>query len=182
MLRPFWRVSITMNDEPEDLLVLPPIDESLKDKLIVLNAHVPESTPLPQSIEERRNFCYAIASELPAFVQALLNFEIPKELRSSRFGVTHYHNPRILEVLDDSTPETKLLEMIKSEIVGPWTGTAAELQSELQGTRSDVRYEAQKLLHWYGATGTYLGRLSKKYPQRFKLTRTSDSRKWEILP
>jgi hypothetical protein len=27
-IEPFWRVSITVNDEPEDLLILPPIDES----------------------------------------------------------------------------------------------------------------------------------------------------------
>ena len=38
-LRPFWRVSISLNDEPENLMILPPMDESLNDKLMLLRAH-----------------------------------------------------------------------------------------------------------------------------------------------
>jgi hypothetical protein len=37
-LKPFWRLSITLNDEPENLLILPPLDESLGDKIMLLRA------------------------------------------------------------------------------------------------------------------------------------------------
>jgi hypothetical protein len=39
MLEPFWRVSMSLNDEPENLMVLPPYNKSMKDKLILLKAH-----------------------------------------------------------------------------------------------------------------------------------------------
>ena len=55
-LTPFWRLSISVNDEPENLMVLPPIDESIEDKLILLKAY---STPMPmptETLEERHRF------------------------------------------------------------------------------------------------------------------------------
>ena len=39
-LRPFWRLSISLNDEPENLMVLPPVDESLSDKLMLLDRRI----------------------------------------------------------------------------------------------------------------------------------------------
>ena len=41
-LTPFWRLSISVNDEPENLMVLPPIDESIEDKLILLRRSAPQ--------------------------------------------------------------------------------------------------------------------------------------------
>jgi hypothetical protein len=35
-LRPLWRVTVSLNDQPEDLQVLPPFDGSLEDKFILL--------------------------------------------------------------------------------------------------------------------------------------------------
>ena len=40
-LTPFCRLSISVNDEPENLMVLPPIDESIEDKLILLRQTAP---------------------------------------------------------------------------------------------------------------------------------------------
>jgi hypothetical protein len=34
-LTPFWRLSISVNDEPEKLMILPPIDESLSGVAII---------------------------------------------------------------------------------------------------------------------------------------------------
>ena len=48
MLKPFWRVTISLNDEPEDLHVLPPIDPGIEDKLILLRSYKQElPMPLP---------------------------------------------------------------------------------------------------------------------------------------
>src|SRR5690242_19598043 len=35
-LEPLWRTTITLNDEPENLLILPPFDESIIDKIILM--------------------------------------------------------------------------------------------------------------------------------------------------
>jgi hypothetical protein len=37
-LDPIWRMTISLNEEPESLQVLPPLDESLEDKIIILRA------------------------------------------------------------------------------------------------------------------------------------------------
>ena len=64
-LKPFWRVTISLNDEPEDLLVLPPLDDGIRDKLILLaitdgppprptaESPVPEKRPIAEMREAR---------------------------------------------------------------------------------------------------------------------------------
>src|SRR5262249_18990753 len=44
------------------------------------------------------------------------------------------------------------------------------------------QYEARRLLDWNNATGTYLGRLAKKLPQRVRQHRSAQSRTWIIAP
>jgi hypothetical protein len=183
MLRPFWRVTITMNDEPENLMILPPLDESLQDKLMLFK--VTQSTmPMPTtSMDQRKQFWSRLTSELPAFCAFLESYKIPLDMRSERFGVTHYHHPDLLAELDASTPERRLLNMIDAELTGPeWTGTASDLQALLTGKDSGCSYEARNLLKWSNACGTYLGRLAKKYPDRIKHNRTMTGRFWHIYP
>ena len=61
-LKPFWRVSISCNDEPESLMILPPIDESLSDKVIIFQAKK-KPMPMPTQTDEIRTeelFWYAL--------------------------------------------------------------------------------------------------------------------------
>src|SRR5207248_6855214 len=78
-LTPRWRVSITLNDEPERLLVLPPIDEDIHDKITLLNV-TKRDMPMPtNSAAEVHGFWNVILAELPAFVHYLVEWEISKE-------------------------------------------------------------------------------------------------------
>ena len=111
-------MSITLNDEAENLMILPPIEESLKDKIILLRAN---KAQMPMDTSERagrERFWAALLAELPAFVQFLLDYAIPPELVCQRFGVTHYHHPELLEAIDGMSPETKLLAIIDTELFG----------------------------------------------------------------
>ena len=47
-LKPFWRMSISCNEEPENLMILTPMDDSLADKMIILKAYR-NPMPMPQS-------------------------------------------------------------------------------------------------------------------------------------
>jgi len=186
-LKPFWRLSITLNEEPENLLILPPLDESLQDKIILLKAQK-KPMPMPTITREGRSqFWKTLISELPAFIWFLTRWEIPPELRSERFGVTHYHHPELLAELETMAPENKLLEIIDMyfHISGrdseKWQGTAAELESQLLNSQ-DVGAESRKLLNWPNATGTYLGRLMRKHPDRIEFDRSADRRGWIIKP
>ena len=92
---------------------------------------------------------------------------------SQRYGITHYHQPEILEALGTFAPETKLLEMIDTELFdslapGSWESTAIQLERVLVSDNSKVCREARRLLSFPVACGTYLGRLQKLHPQRFK--------------
>lgn len=184
-LKPFWRLSITLNDEPENLLILPPIDDSLEDKIILLKA---KKAGLPADIgtaEGRVRYWSQLMRELPMFLDALVQFPIPAALQSGRFGVKHFQHPTLIAALSEMSPEMRLMGLIdaaltEQEHVGQWTGTATELEQLL--SESKVGFEARRLLDWSNATGTYLGRLARKLPNRVQAQRTNSARQWTVYP
>ena len=186
-LTPFWRLSISVNDEPENLMVLPPIDDSIEDKLILLKASATQ-LPMPTgTMEERKAFWDTLISELPAFVAFLESWPIPPELQSQRFGITHFHHPDLLHALDDLAPETQLLDLIDGELfTGPlsdtWEGKAEELEKRLTGSESGSAYATRRLLGYRAACGTYLGRLARKQPERVNRRTLDGHTLWKIQP
>jgi len=184
-LTPIWRLTISLNDEPENLLILPPLDESLIDKIMLLKV---AKRPMPMATQtdaQKKAFWDALLAELPAFLWYLEQWEIPVELKSQRFGITHFHHPELLAAIETLAPETRLLALLDAELFsGPvnsaWEGTAEELERRLINGESS--YEARRLLDWDNATGTYLGRLESKHPDRIQKLRTATRRLWKINP
>lgn len=180
-LEPFWRSTITVNDEPENLMVLPPIEDSIEDKLILLRANRC-AMPMPTAtLTQREAFLAVLVSELPAFCAYLDNWEIPLALVSERFGVTHYHHPDLLQAIDELAPETRLLQLIDATCFDGKSSmrvTAQELESELTANGALSMYEARRLLYNQTTCATYLGRLAKKHPERVQQDRTACSRHW----
>jgi len=163
-LRPCWRLMIALNDEPEALLVLPPITEDIGDKISLFRCHK-RPLPMPAHTQEQRDEFFAkLMGEIPAMLHWLENWQIPEELREERCGVRAIHHPSILSGLHELSPEGALISLIDTAeaaggIVLPWTGTAAELKSILCSTHATAR-DAEKLLGgWIAATGSYLGKL-----------------------
>jgi hypothetical protein len=199
-LSPFWRLTISCNDEPEDLAILPPLDESLSDKLILLKAYPGPMPMQTTSDDDRVSFRNKIASELPAFVDFLLTQEIPDRIRSPRYGVREYHNPEIVEAIEELSPEERLKELIdntgrvfdadqplgkvKERRPAPiaWEGTATQLEMLLR--RDDtIRLEADKLFSTPKSCSMYLGKLVNRYPSRFKkIDRKNNRRRYRIDP
>ena len=184
-LPPFWRLTITVNNEPENLMVLPPIDDSIEDKLILLKANKRPMPARTSTMAERTAFWNGLTAELPAFVDYLLQWEIPVELRSERFGITHYHHPDILRAIDDLAPEKRLLTLIDAELFKAsaprqWQGTAEELEKLLTDRDASTSYGARQLLTFNTACGVYLGRLARKHPDRVGEKRIATGRRWTI--
>jgi hypothetical protein len=191
-LEPFWRLTISLNEETENLMILPPWDDSIEDKVILFKATSYEM-PMPTlTNEDRQAFWDALTGSLPAFVDFLLKYEIPEKLSSHRYGITHFHHPDILEALGALAPETRFLELIDAEIfkyvlpsgrpTDPWEGTASKLELNLTDDISGVRYPARQLLSWQGACGTYLGRLQRRHPKRITFRKSHRDRIWKIYP
>jgi hypothetical protein len=181
----FWRLSISLNDEPDALRVLPPLDKDVADKLILLLANK-NPFPMPTTTtEEKERFWATIMDELPAFLHWLLNeFVLPKALQDDRYQVKTCHHPKLREALENISDEHSLLALI-DEILWEdskrkrWVGTANDLHALLMENQR-TRSRANKLLSWANATGTLLGKAKKLKPDRIKEKRTATVREWEI--
>ena len=182
-LEPLWRLTISCNDEPEHLLTLPPLDESILDKIIMLRCSRPETPFNDGTPTGRRDYWNRLVSEVPAFVHHLLGWQIPEHLACSRFGVKAFQHPALVEALLELSSERKCLSLIEMAVDLPWEGTAEELERLLR-EHSSTRYEAGQLLKWQAALGTFLGRLSKTDPERvMRMPREHGGRRqWTIRP
>ena len=191
-LRPVWRMTLSLNDEPERLLVLPPLTSDVRDKIIVLkvNKHpMPMPTDTPELTE---TFWDTLVSELPAFLHYLESWTIPADIADSRYGVRAFQHPEIVEKLEETTPEIRMLELIDGDIFSnrmnriPWTGTAAELTRRLMRENAECRDEARRMFSWGGACGTNLGRLEKSTAAyvsgRVTSRRVNGIRHWSVSP
>lgn len=183
--RPCWRMLLALNDEPEALLVLPPITEDIFDKITLFRCH---KRPLPMAahtLEEREAFFAKLISELPGLLSWLESWEIPAEITEERCGVRWLHHPAILAALHELSPEGQLINLIDAANTGgqlplPWIGTAAELKGVLCHAVTIAR-EAEKLLGtWHAAAGSYLARLEGERVKRLPLR--DGVQRWQILP
>jgi hypothetical protein len=100
-------------------------------------------TPRMTKIERRAGRFPALRAELPHFVDFLTKWQIPTNLISHRYGITHHHHPEILDALGTLAPETRLLEIIDTELfdspaAGGWEGSASQLERLL--TRATNAY------------------------------------------
>lgn len=191
-MNPLWRVSVTLNREPENLCVLPPLDDSLADKFGLLMA---EKKPMPLpvgTLAQKAVFRDTIAAELPAFARWLLAWTPPVDMQDDRFGVLAFHHPEILAALNANAPEVKLLALVDADQTllkdgdGNWllerVCSSEDVEQILVEGRG--RFSAMRLFHWQGACGSYLGKLasSKLYENRVKANGHDLARTWTIYP
>lgn len=196
-VHPFHRISITINDHPEKMKVLPPLTGDFTEKLIMLQAKEALEfwMGFDNHADPRRAVREAISAELPAFCHQLLKMEIPQEMRAGndgrRYGVRSHVPEDLASMLFEQEPESHLLLLIDQELFGPkspyageqWKGTAEDLKQFLTDDVRASRASAQRLLGTYAtACGQLLGRLKEKYPSRFSQHRTASSRDWIIAP
>lgn len=183
---PFWRVTISLNDEPENLAVLPPIDESLKDKITLLRAFRFTPPYDADDIPARNAWRAKLSAELPAFVAWLRGYRVPSNRVNVRYGVNAFQDDELCGALEDLSPEQRLLQLIDN--LRPWgadnlpfEGTASELEEIL--LTKDKLGRVAKLLYFQTACGTYLSRLEHRQPGRFTSEKQPKmSRKYKILP
>jgi len=190
----FRRLSISCNDEPENLLILPPLDVSIRDKISIFKIN---GGPMPmptETDEERKAFRTAIHKSLPGYKHYLVNSKIPDEIRGTRYAVKEYQHPDILDVLNALSPEQRLEDIIDACLFNtglgpveqvkakPWEGSATDLERELTNDNSLMKHEARKLFCFNNAGGTYLHRLSNRKPEKYRQVRTHDKRLWTIAP
>ena len=91
-LRPLCRLMILLNDDPEHLMVLPPLDGDIDTKLMLFKVEAHEM-PMPTATPENEEaFMGTMVKELPAFVHYLDGWTVSKNIADPRLGVEHYHD------------------------------------------------------------------------------------------
>jgi hypothetical protein len=113
-VKPFWRVSISLNDEPHNLAVLPELDPSLEDKIHIFLC---EKHPIPivSSGKGSEKLREAITEELPHFLHYLLHeHNIEEEISCDRYGVKAFVHAEIKENLEDIDSAGFVYEILES--------------------------------------------------------------------
>lgn len=175
----FRRLTLSVNDEPENLLILPPMDASVSDKLALLRCQMAELS------DDRAENVRRFTAELPAVRAMLMRRQVPAARRDKRFGVVAYHNPELMESVSTLEPHARLLAImddvlwrntgIANEI---WTGTTEEMERTLR--QSEFGFAVEKLLHFSTACGVYLDRLARKHPDRITSVKKRGRTHWRV--
>jgi hypothetical protein len=155
--------------------------------LLLLCKSCPENFPGPDE-DERADFLRRIKEELPAFVDFLLSWEIPPELRQSkhaaRFGHDHFHHPQLAASLFEQESESSLLYILDecAELYSgdAWGWKSAEALQEQLLDNPRFGAQARKLFSFHNACGSYLGKLKAKFPKRFQTKHTNRGNLWMI--
>jgi hypothetical protein len=130
------RVIVTCNDDAISLDILPSLDLSNQDKLILLKCKKPDV-----SFDDAEGI---VASELPAFCRWMLSWEIPEELLGSpRFGIKEYLHPILVAAANERSPASQFLSVLRKHMQyfadnktmnqgsDTWVGGAVQLTIDL---------------------------------------------------
>ncbi|MBK1854990.1 hypothetical protein JO972_08465 [Verrucomicrobiaceae bacterium 5K15] len=169
-MRPVWRVMVCCNETPENLSVIPPLEDGIEDKIMLLKVST-VTPPMPACTpEERDDFAAALTAELPAFMHFLENLKLPEHLIDSRSGVIALKDPELLDAVTDISPEKRLENLLHLSITQDFMGldvgesrwmTAVEVQGKLQDRDTPTSYQASSLLKFDANAGRYLASLVK---------------------
>lgn len=183
ILAPCWRLTISVNDESENLVMLPPLDNSIEDKIMLFKVQQAEMPMECDSPEGRSAFWDALLEELPGFIYFVEEmYKIAPVHKCPRFGIKAFHHPSIVEVLEDMAPEARLAELIDVVIQPngvPWRGTLQELETRLLDDPT-YRSRVEKLLSYPTALKTYMRRLHTARPDNYFRTKTNGRSVWSV--
>jgi hypothetical protein len=174
------RVIITCNADPESIRILPDVEMSLLDKVMLFKVATVE-----------RDFTDAadrIRAELPFFAGFLRDYEIPEHCRGdARFGVKCYHHAELIETAQQSGRTAAFIELLErfkrsifsNDSVEEWTGSATDLLAEMMADEATKHVAAK---YTPDQIGRRLGQLKAQgypiwYERSSDLTRT---RVWSI--
>lgn len=182
-LTPFVRLTLSLNDHPSALLVLPSLDSDVKDKIILLRANAVNFEKRIKRFGSFAAWLDAARGEMPAFAWKLRRWSIPDSLADTRYGVVSFHDPDLVCEVDDLSDEERLLALVDTYIfthVGPdfFEGTSTQLEADL--SKAIGPHAALHMAKYAGRFGHLVAILLKKYPTRIE-RRRAHSNKWNYL-
>jgi hypothetical protein len=189
---PHWRLIVACNDEHENLLVLPEVNESMEDKFLLLHCIDHEMPENPKTGKERQDFFQRIVDCIPGFLWWMQNQCAWRgEFEDKRMQITGWQDPTLLQKLNGLSSEWGLLEMLdmiepwNGSADGFWEGTSSEMQSLLAGD-DRTRQQAGRLFSYPAACGRFLGHLADRLcPERVQRSKGANGKHgviWRVFP
>lgn len=121
LIKPFHRFIRLMNLEPATLATIPPLDDGIEDKLILLLGRPMQDGPLAGEMMLPRWFdkiSARMAEELPGFIHYLIEeFQLSPHLKDpgQRYAVRSYKNADLIAMIADGSPEQYILHRIDND-------------------------------------------------------------------
>jgi hypothetical protein len=133
------RIVVTLNEDPESLRLIPNVDVSILEKLMLFRAGEKKIQFFSQPEMEQ-----LLQRELPHFLRWLLDWTPPAhcfEGADVRFGLAPYAEPSLLQAANLSSGKSVFVEILtrwlkeffteKSPSAAHWEGTATELRMQM---------------------------------------------------
>ncbi len=133
--RAYWRgrISCTLNDDPVSMRLLPDLDMSIKDKLMLFKCN--------SGFNFTHDIKQTVQKELPAFAAWLLANETDPELKEVRFGVKAYVNSELEDTARGDSRYSHIIELLSMfrETLNDdsWEGTCSELMVVLSANENN---------------------------------------------
>jgi hypothetical protein len=191
-LDPRWRLSISLNDEPDRLAMLPPLDDAdIADKVILLRCY-PVTRPSDDLEQER--WIKQLIEEIPVFLHDAITMQVPDELRELdgvRFGLRSFLHPGLMADMNANESESTAMAVIDKLLF--WSPDDKAIEDSASNIRlmmvdkasgeSAMRAEVDRLFPNELRVGGVLSRIMTRYPGRVeKPERHGNKRFWRILP
>lgn len=173
-LEPFVRTVILINSRLADIRVLPPLDSGMADKLIVFKTIGPGFGEIAADDEAYGQRMDDLIAAIPDYLGWLENWEIPAEIKESRYGVASYHNPEVKAGLAELGLEFELVQLVhraRDFVFGERKTTAIKTSSGLFSTfmRGDqLRYEVLAIARTAAVFGKIMSSAADHFPDVFK--------------
>jgi hypothetical protein len=129
------RVVVTCNLDDESMRIIPNAEQSLLDKIMLFKIQTRDGVDF-QALYD------ALPDELPCFARWLLSWDptVDGVLEYSRYGITAYHHPELLESARSVMPSYSFYELLVVYLEGyfkeypkqlKWCGTPTQLVREM---------------------------------------------------
>jgi hypothetical protein len=178
-LKPIWTMSMSTNDEPSNLLCIPPIDESLEDKIALLKTICIDS-PWTDDKHKKTWMDEHFLEEVQGLAHIIDQQEIRSEWRNDRTIIKAYKNSDLLNIINNISPEEQLLNIIDETAKGTTTkGKAIQIDFKI---RAKFPRQTEKIADTQWRIGVLLGKLARKHPRRVTKKTIRGSTEWTVLP
>ncbi len=133
----YGRIFITCNDDSDSLSILPTLDISILDKIMLFKCHSEWSANFGTLAENDA----MLDRELPHFLAWLDQWEPPQGVidhKNKRYGIHSYHHPLLVEAARDSSPDHRFVEILEAWREGMLTNLDAQADPIWSGTCTDL--------------------------------------------